>query len=85
MWVVQTQSINGEELSTIEILISKLAFNIQTPLPDSGIAGIARVKPFWPFSFFSSLGSILRPSSQRSAIVVQPNDANNSSYRQASQ
>ena len=46
MWVVQTQSINGEELSTIEILISKLAFNIQTPLLDSGIAGIARVKPF---------------------------------------
>jgi hypothetical protein len=52
MWVVQTQSINGEELSTIEILISKLAFNIQIPLPDSGIAGIARVKPFRPFSFF---------------------------------
>jgi hypothetical protein len=49
MWVVQTQCIN-EELSTIETLISKLAFNIQTPLLDSRFARIARVKPFWPFS-----------------------------------
>ena len=85
MWAIQTQSVNGEELSTIETLTSKLAFNIQTPLPDSRFAGIARVKPFWPFSLFFSLGSILRPGSQRSAIVVQPNNANNSSYRQASQ
>jgi hypothetical protein len=50
MWVVQTQCIN-EELSTIETLTSKLVFNIQTPLLGSRFAGIARVKPFWPFSF----------------------------------
>jgi hypothetical protein len=46
MWVAQTHSINAGGLSTIEILISKLAFNIQTPLPDSGIAGIVILKPF---------------------------------------
>ena len=39
-------SINAGDLSTIEILISKLAFNIQTPLPDSSIAGIVIPKPF---------------------------------------
>jgi hypothetical protein len=85
MWVVQIQCIN-EELSTIETLTSKLAFNIQTPLLDSRFTGIARVKPFWPFFFlFFSFGSILRPSSQRSTIVVQPKNASNSSHRQASQ
>jgi hypothetical protein len=46
MLAVQTHSINAGDLSTIEILISKLVFNIQTPLPDSGIAGIVIPKPF---------------------------------------
>jgi hypothetical protein len=46
MWVVQTHGINAGDLSTIEILISKLAFNIQTLLPDFSIAGIVTLKLF---------------------------------------
>jgi hypothetical protein len=45
-WVVQTHGIDARDLSTIEILISKLAFNIQTLLPDFSIAGIVILKLF---------------------------------------
>lgn len=83
MWVVQTHSINAGDLSTIEILISKLVFNIQTLLPDSGICWNGYTETF--SAIFFSLGCKLRPSPQRSTIVIQPNDANYSSHRQASQ